>query len=379
MEIYVVKSGDTVNRIAAAYSVSADSIIWNNQLIEPYALAVGQALLIGTLDGTAGLRPANAGGYAYTYISPWVLEQTLPFLNRLFVFSYGFTVEGGIIDPPRDDAWMIEMSLEYGTVPVLTLTPFGQDGKFNNNLIHQVVTNEAAADRLLNSLAALMQEKGYGGIDIDFEYILSGDRDAFTAFVRRAAQIMHPLGFSVSVALAPKTSAGQKGLLYEGKDYAALGDAADEVLLMTYEWGYKYGPPMAVAPVNMVRRVLDYAVTEIEPSKINMGIANYGYDWPLPFVRGETEARTIGNVEAVQIAIRYGAAIEFDELAQSPYFSYVDEEGTEHVVWFEDVRSLEQKYALLPEYGLKGIGVWQIMRWYRAMWLLFADQPFTNW
>ena len=259
-------------------------------------------------------------------------------------------------------------------MPVLTLTPFGQDGKFNNNLIHQVVTNEAAADRLLNGLAALMQEKGYGGIDIDFEYILSGDRDAFTAFVRRAAQIMHPLGFSVSVALAPKTSADQKGLLYEGKDYAALGDAADEVLLMTYEWGYKNGPPMAVAPLNMVRRVLDYAVTEIEPSKINIGIANYGYDWSLPFVRGETAARTIGNIEAVQIAIRYGVAIEFDELAQSPYFSYVDEEGTDHVVWFEDVRSLEQKYALLPEYRLKGIGVWQIMRWYRAMWLLFADR-----
>ncbi len=374
MEIYVVESGDTVDRIAAAYSVSADSIIWNNQLVAPFALAVGQALLIGTLEEAAGLQPRNAGGYAYTYISPWVLEQTLPFLNRLFVFSYGFTVDGGIIEPPRDDAWMIELSLEYGTVPVLTLTPFGQDGKFNNNLIHQVVTNEAAADRLLNGLAALMQEKGYGGIDIDFEYILSGDRDAFTAFVRRAAQIMHPLGFSVSVALAPKTSADQKGLLYEGKDYAALGDAADEVLLMTYECGYKNGPPMAVAPLNMVRRVLDYAVTEIEPSKINIGIANYGYDWSLPFVRGETAARTIGNIEAVQIAIRYGVAIEFDELAQSPYFSYVDEEGTDHVVWFEDVRSLEQKYALLPEYGLKGIGVWQIMRWYRAMWLLFADR-----
>ena len=157
-------------------------------------------------------------------------------------FGEAEPVEGGVIDPPRDDAWMIERSQEYGTVPVLTLTPFGEDGKFNNNLIHQVVTNEAAAERLLNSLAVLMQEKGYGGIDIDFEYILATDRDAFTAFVRRAAQIMHPLGFSVSVALAPKTSAEQKGLLYEGKDYAALGDAADEVLLMTYEWGYTYEP-----------------------------------------------------------------------------------------------------------------------------------------
>lgn len=367
-----MKRGDTVDRIAAQFSVSADSIIWNNQLVYPYALAVGQALLIGESGGVEQMRPGNAGGYAYTYISPWVLEQTLPFLDRLFIFSYGFTAEGDIIDPPRDDEWMIGRSREFGTVPVLTLTPFGLDGKFNNNLIHQVVTSTEATDRLLNNLASLMLEKGYGGIDIDFEYILSGDRDFFTAFVRRTVEIMHPYGFTVSVALAPKTSADQKGLLYEGKDYAALGDAADEVLLMTYEWGYKYGPPMAVAPLNMVRRVLDYAVTEIAPDKINVGIANYGYDWPLPFVRGETAARTIGNVEAVQIAIQYGAEIQFDETARSPYFSYYDEERTEHVVWFEDVRSLQGKYALLPEYGLRGIGVWQIMRWYRAMWLLFA-------
>lgn len=374
MEIYVVKAGDTVDRIAGEYSVSTESVIWNNQLVYPYPLAVGQALLIGEFDETDNLRLRDDGGYAYTYISRWVLEQTLPFLNRLFVFSYGFTTEGDIIDPPQDDTWMIEMSHEQETVPILTLTPFGQDGRFNNNLIHEVVTRSDVAERLLNNLAALMQEKGYGGIDIDFEYILAVDRDSFTAFVQRTAAIMHPLGFTVSVALAPKTSADQKGLLYEGKDYGAIGSAADEVLLMTYEWGYKYGPPMAVAPLNMVRRVVDYAITEIDPSKINIGIANYGYDWPLPFVRGETEARTIGNVEAVQIAIRYGADIQFDELAQSPFFYYTDEEGTEHVVWYEDVRSLQGKYDLLAEYGLKGIGVWQIMRWYRGMWLLFTKR-----
>lgn len=374
MEIYVVKSGDTVDRIADEYSVSTESVVQNNQLVYPYPLAVGQALIIGEFDETQNLRVRDAGGYAYTYISRWVMEQTLPFLNRLFVFSYGFTTSGAIIDPPQDDTWMIEMSRKQGTVPILTLTPFGQDGKFNNNLIHEVVTREAVRDRLLYNLAALMQEKGYGGIDIDFEYILAEDRDFFTGFVQRAVEVMHPFGFTVSVALAPKTSADQKGLLYEGKDYAAIGSAADEVLLMTYEWGYKYGPPMAVAPLNMVKRVVDYAVTEIAPSKINLGIANYGYDWPLPFVRGETAARTIGNVEAVQIAIEYGAEIQFDELAQSPFFYYTDEEGTEHVVWYEDVRSLQGKYDLLPEYGLKGIGVWQIMRWYFGMWLLFTKR-----
>ncbi len=369
MDIYVVKEGDTVDVIAQTFAVSPENIIENNQLTSPYPLAVGQALLIGEPEPESE-RIRDAGGYAYTYISGWVLRQTLPYLTRLYIFSYGFTQEGELLFPPNEDNWMIALSEEFGTMPVLTLTPFGPDGMFNNNLIHQIVTDATARERLLTELVQVMTEKGYGGIDIDFEFILAEDRDLFTAFVRQTVEVMHDNGFTVSVALAPKTSANQPGLLYEGKDYRALGEVADEVLLMTYEWGYKYGPPMAVAPLNSVRRVLDYAVTEIDPAKINLGIPNYGYDWPLPYERGSTVARTIGNVEAVQIAIRYGVPIQFDESAQSPYFTYTNENGGEHVVWFEDVRSLSKKYALLSEYGLKGIGVWQIMRWYRAMWLL---------
>ena len=103
-----------------------------------------------------------------------------------------------------------------------------------------------------------------------------------------------------------------------------------------------------------------------------LGIPNYGYDWTLPYVKGESKAVTIGNVEAVQIAIENNVAIQFDETAQSPYFLY-EREGEEHEVWFEDVRSLQKKYELLNEYNLRGIGVWQIMRLFRAMWLLYAD------
>ena len=68
---------------------------------------------------------------------------------------------------------------------------------------------------------------------------------------------MNENGFEVSVALAPKTSDDQPGLLYQGKDYGGLGAAANRVLLMTYEWGYSFSEPMAVAPVNKSRNVLD--------------------------------------------------------------------------------------------------------------------------
>ena len=367
-DIYVVRPGDTVDGIAQKYGVNVMQIIQDNQMVFPYALAIGQALFID-LGVRLPDRSLRVSGYAYTFISPYVLEQTLPYLSELPIFSYGFTEDGILIPPSRLEDWMIQIAKEYGVQPILTLTPFDESGNFNNQLINSLINNPEAVERLIQNLLKTMRVKGYVGIDIDFEYILAEDRDAFTAFVGRVAEVMRANGFHTSIALAPKSSAEQRGLLYEGKDYAALGAIVDHALIMTYEWGYTYGPPLAVAPINQVRRVIEYAVTEIPVAKIDLGIPNYGYDWPLPYERGITAATTIGNVQAVQIAITQGVEIRFDEVAQSPFFTYSDA-GIEHEVWFEDVRSMEKKFELIKEFDLGGCGYWQIMRWWRANWRL---------
>ena len=173
---------------------------------------------------------------------------------------------------------------------------------------------------------------------------------------------MNRNGFICVVAVPPKVSDEQMGLLYEGVDYAGLGEAADYVLTMTYEWGYRFGPPLAVAPVPNVRRVLDYAVSRIPPEKLILGISNYGYDWTLPFVKGESDAPSLSYEEALSLARRYNAEIIFDEEAKAPFFYYTDENGNEHVVWFEDARSFEAKVELIEEYNLSGGFIWDLMR-----------------
>lgn len=373
MEIYIVQSGDTVDSIGAEQGVPVDTILYNNQIPFPYRLALGQALLLSKGEPEANRRTAAVGGYAYPFISTYVLEQSLPYLSDLFVFSYGFTVEGDLIPPLLDDRFMIDAAHNYNVSPILTLTPFGPDGQFNNYLITRIVNDMDAQERLIGQLAETVLEKDFRGVDIDFEYILPRDREAFAAFVANVRAAINALGYPVSVALAPKIADDQPGLLYEGKDFALLGEAADSALLMTYEWGYTYGPAMAVAPLDKVRQVVEYAITRIPPEKLNLGIPNYGYDWTLPFVRGESKARTIGNIEAVQIAIENNAAIQFDETAQSPFFRYF-REGKQHEVWFEDVRSLQAKFGLVKEYGLRGMGYWTIMQLFRANWLLLADR-----
>ncbi|MBQ8591286.1 MAG: LysM peptidoglycan-binding domain-containing protein [Lachnospiraceae bacterium] len=373
MQIHVVESGESVDSIAVRYRVPSATIIYANQLVYPYRLTIGQALLIQDDTQQNIEKPLLiTNGYAYPFISPWVLEETLPYLSELSIFSYGFNTEGELIPPILDDTWMIAAAWGNRTKPILTLTPFGSDGQFNNYLVSVVSNNMEAQQNLIAQLLATVREKGYAGVDIDFEFILAADREAFAEFVSNVTSAMNPEGYQVSVALAPKTSANQPGLLYEGKDYALLGAAANHVLLMTYEWGYTFGPAMAVAPINKVREVVEYAVTEIPVEKINLGIPNYGYDWTLPYERGVSMARTIGNIEAVQIAIANGVPIQFDETAMSPFFNYT-QNGVLHEVWFEDVRSLQAKFDLVKEFGLRGVGYWQIMQLFRANWLLLAD------
>ena len=370
--IYVVEKGDTLERISEENGVPVWKIIYDNQLDLPDRLVPGQALLL-LKEGEKGYEGEGfrTGGYAYPFIEPEILTQAFPVLRELLVFSYGFTFEGDLVAPLQDDLWLVEESWKRGVEPLLVLTPFS-GGAFNNQLVKVLTENDEIQEKVIDQLYRAVEDNGYAGVNIDFEYILPENRIRFAQFVGRVRKRMSAGGYRTSVALAPKVSDTQKGLLVEGLDYYLLGESADFVFLMTYEWGYTYGPPMAVAPADKVRQVLEYAVTRIPAEKLIMGIPNYGYDWPLPYERGLTRARTIGNVEAVRIAAENGAEIRYARIAQSPWFTYMSA-GQSHEVWFEDPRSIMAKLDLAGEYGLSGIGYWNLMRPFRANWLLLGD------
>jgi len=372
---HVVQAGDTLASIAEQFGISQNQLYRNNPyLLQQAVIQPGETMVIRYDDEL--LDNMQVMGYAYTFIETALLREQLLYLSELMVFSYGFTVEGELIPPPNEDL-LINQALEFGVEPILVLTPLTEQGNFNSNLISAVLSNDAVQQTLIDNLLETVETKQYGGVDVDFEYIPADNRDNYTAFVGKLRTAMNAQGFQVSVALAPKIAADQEGLLYEGMDYANLGKNADFVFLMTYEWGYTYGPPMAVAPLNQVERVLDYAITEITPDQIYLGIPNYGYDWPLPYQRGVTKATTIGNVEAVQIAAQYGAVIEWDDTAKSPFFYYWKDE-IQHEVWFEDVRSIREKVRLASSRGCYGIGYWNLMRPFRANWLLINGLLFAE-
>lgn len=298
-------------------------------------------------------------GYAYPSISKETLEWWLPRLSWVAAFSYGFTEDGNLIN--LEDANLIIPATEAGVRPMMVLTPLDADGNFNDNIAIRVFENPDAQQNLIDNIEANIKNKNMGGVDFDFEYLAADYADDYVELVGRTRGRLRPQGYLTTVALAPKVSTDQPGLLYQGHDYAGMGQAADYCLLMTYEWGYTYGPPLPVSPINSVRRVLDYGVTQIPPEKILMGMSNYGYDWRLPFVQGESKAEKLTNYQALARAEYHGVDVQYDEEAQAPFFTYTSPDGSEHIVWFEDERSWRARLALVEEYGLAGISIWNIM------------------
>ena len=416
MQLYTVKSGDTLSGIAETFGVPASQIIWDNGIFDPWQLVVGQALVIrfptqtytvspgDTLFSIArrfglslrrlwrqnpilrggidlypgqtlvlayrqqGVLPITVNGYAYSFADMELLRATLPFLSWLTPFTYGITPTGELVDV--DDRQLIALARAQGVSPMMHLSTLTQDGGFSNELAHLVLTDLQVQSNLIRAVEDRLFLRGYEGLDVDFEFVFPQDASAYANFLRRLHDTLSPKGIPVTAALAPKTSADQPGLLYEGHDYAAIGAAVDRVLLMTYEWGYTFSSPMAVAPLPNVRQVVEYALTEIPPEKLWLGIPNYGYDWPLPFRPGITKAASISNQYAVQLALRYGAEIRFDQTTQTPWFRYTDEHGVGHEVWFEDARSILSKLNLISEYGLSGAGYWNMMRPFPQNWPL---------
>jgi len=370
MVIYVIDKGDTIYRLSREYDVPMGKIIEDNQVPDVNRLVIGSSLVIVNEEGVPDeykMGSVLVNGYCYPDVDTEVLNTSLPSLTYLGIFSYQISPDGGLIQ--IDDERVIQAALDQHTESRMVITNIGEEGQFSNDLARTILDSEELQGILLENCIQIMENKDYTGLDVDFEYLYPEDREKYNRFLERARNRLNPLGYTLSTAIAPKLSGEQQGLLYEAHDYSAHGRYADEVIIMTYEWGFLYGPPMAVAPLDRVRKVIEYAVSEIPSEKILMGIPNYGYDWTLPYEPGSA-ARIISSPQAIEIAMEVGAQIQFDETAASPFFTYYDEEKRQHIVWFEDARSIYEKLRLVEAYNLGGVSYWTVNNKFNQNWVV---------
>lgn len=363
-----VARGESLWSIARQYGLSLQEVAAANQLTNPAMISPGQIINIPQPT----LMTIEVNGYMERMDEQAAAEitQHSDELTYITLFSYKIQTDGTLVE--LDDQQLRDAALANRVAPMMAITNISEEG-FSSELIHEVLNNQQSYTHLITTVSNTMQDRGFKALNIDFEYVLPEDRELYNSFLRDITRHLHQFGWLVSTAVAPKYSADQEGLLYEAHDYRAHGEIVDFVILMTYEWGWTGGPPRAVAPLNEVSKVINYALTEIPAQKIMMGMPLYGYHWTLPYVQGESRATALSTEAAIRLARERNAAIEYDNTAQSPHFTFYDEERKQHIVWFEDARSLQAKFNLVKQHGLRGVSYWKLGIEANTNWYLLSE------
>jgi spore germination protein len=420
MQIHVVKANESLTTIARAYNTTVNDIVDANDIPNPNNLVVGQAMVIPIVGSFYYVQPGDSlwsigqkVGVPYqqiasvnrislnqqlyvgfrlyipqppkrraefnAYVEPRgtsvapILEtsarEAAPYLTYLAPFSFHALRDGSLKEPLLNNFPAIARANRNTLMMVVDNQ---ENDQFSDELGRILLNDIPIQDRFLNNIVATAKKYGFRDIHFDFEFLRPADREAYNRFLRKAKTRFNSEGWLMSTALAPKTSATQKGKWYEAHDYRAHGQIADFVVIMTYEWGYSGGPAMAVSPIDQVRRVLEYALTEMPPNKILMGQNLYGYDWTLPFVQGSV-ARAVSPQQAIELAAANNAPIQYDAKAQAPFFRYTTADGKQHEVWFEDARSIQAKFNLIKELGIRGMSYWKLGLAFPQNWLLIVE------
>ncbi len=422
MEIYLVKQGDTIYSIAEAYGISPETLIRNNGIINYDNLVIGQTIVIvfpeetylvkegDTLFDIAAthnvtplellrnnpalssrrflypgeelvIRYNNANGrlktngYAYPFIDFTVLIKTLPYLSFLTIFAYQLSSTGLLSG--YDDADIINNAKIYGVAPIMFLNTSDSaiaaepSSFFSRSISYEVL------DYLITLIIDKIEETGYSGVNLFLENITLDDYPIIVDNVKVLSSRMKEEGLITMFTLTPEIFNLPPGITYLDIDYTDLAQAVDYIILASYNWGFTFGPPAAVTPIETVTQNLDYATSVIPSREIFIGIPIIGYDWKLSSDGNYTVANALNSDAAIMLASDVGAIIEFDTASMAPFFTYTSRDNNtdvNHIVWFKDARSIQTLYGYTQEYMLAGAAVWNIMHFFEQMWFIINTQ-----
>ncbi len=370
---YMVQEGDTLESIADQYNTTVIQLLRNNPfLADRPSLEPGETLVI-SYDNTKGTISTN--GYASTYIPMDVLRRTLPFLTYLSIFGYQLTDDGEIREP--EDDLLRSTAREYHVAPIMLLSTLSPQGVGNIETAYRLISNEEIKDTLIRNVLRILRRKRFHGVTLNYLYLTEQTLPYYERLAADMAARLRREGFELYVTIAPLLKIDNNYITFERLDYTRLGAIADQLIVMNYTWGYNYNPPRPVTSVEDMRLFVEYLVTTIPGNKIAIGIPLLGYVWELPFILGISRGNTLTINSSLALADNVQAAIQFDELSQTPYFTFNDYRfgvPIQYIAWYIDARTIEGFLNLVSEYGLSGIGLWTINYYDPRIWLIINTQ-----
>lgn len=270
-------------------------------------------------------------------------------IDVLSVSGVSILPGGATVGTASDDAkGLLAEAQEAGArAELLVLNADPSSGDFSGELAMTMLGDEAARTAVVAALADQVEADGWDGVQLDLESLPGEAAPLLTQFAVELRDAL-PDAAELSMALQPSTSVeGYEGL---GYDLQGLQEVVDRFVLMAYdEHGAGFSAAGPVGGLPWVEQVLD-ALLEVLPAEVvDLGVAQYGYQWI-----GSSE---VGSSLTVAQARRAAASTGSWDDEQGEYTAS-PADGT--TVWWSDSRSLTLRADLAEERGLHGVAVWQL-------------------
>jgi spore germination protein YaaH len=293
--------------------------------------------------------------------APDALRARFHYFNQLAVDVYTADANGNVRGktPEADLAFAQSKGLPtYATVSNYA----GHD--FNAGIAHSIITSQDHTRQFIVQMLGKLAEGHYRGINVDFESVQPQDRAALSDFLATIGRAMKAAGYLTIVSVPAEGKDDPSNSWSGAFDYNAIGAAVDTVQLMTYDENGPWGAPGPVAGLDWVEACVTYAVSVIPPGKISLGVPAFGYDWDLTDKSKDSQF----NWDQVPTLLsRTGTVEQWDADSSSPFVTY-ESGGRQHIVWFENARSLGLKAQLVAKYHLGGLSVWALGQEDDAFW-----------
>lgn len=319
------------------------------------ALVLVLPILFSSINVQAALNKKVIGDVVYwdQARGSQSIQNNLNSFSEVSPFWYYPDSSGRVLAYPGGENSTIISYLKNNNIKIVPTVANILNGQWNGPLVSKIINDPVLASANINNIVNLVVSKGYDGIDLDYEDLSSNDRTAFSKFVQDLANALHTQGKILAVDVYAKTSEPGSWGGPQAQDWTIIGQAADEVRLMTYEYHWSTSPAGPISPVNWVDSVLAFAVSKIPSSKVMHGVSLYGYDWV-----GSNGIDKVWS-EIMNIASTYGSTINWDATSMEPWFQYTNS-GTQHTVWFSNASSTDARLSLTNKYNLGGIFLWRL-------------------
>lgn len=238
-----------------------------------------------------------------------------------------------------------------GSVGLLSIGNLADTGGYSSDTAHALITDDAAQLALFETLLPILELRHLKGVNFCFQYLFPFDRDAYSAFLDRASQLLHRRGYLVFVSLPLRF---ESTLFHSGHDSAFISKLCDRVLLISRGQGRRNSPPGPDTTLPELRRALADAVSLIPSGKILLDLSVPACRWALPWRMGDI-GELMTSERALATAKAAGAKVSRDRMTNAPFFTYMDPGGRRFAVWYDDAVSIGERLSLINEFALAGI------------------------